>query len=483
MRLARTPRRPRLSAAVEAVGVGLLIAAGLTVAATPAGASERTGKHIDATNCAYGPGQIVAGHKTGQYFGDSEAFYAGMFLPSGMPGGHFQLTGRYPKASWFNFQTFDDAMGTTGEIHDVQIQPNPGSVNPFRPRQRYQPAHAAYTVNVRDVPPAQRKSGTHVLYGGYRDDPKTGGLIHTHTDFVVYQVLGALDRSQRGGAPLPRLAWVVDNPRTNQLHNKTEVCAAMQAAALPLQPVFRVNKPLDQYIWTPVEEPLLKKVDAPMPFDPVPSRHPFVNVFRPAKNGYWWPLFNQDTPYIETSPSAAFGRFVVIHYKVPTEAHIEHGIPATGDEQTRYWSWCAGQADAAVFITTGCLTGRKAHPDAHGYDTLVISPKNQRPTINGKPYPDWLEWPGAGPFIFMQTPSPNPATFHQSPFFMPPTRLDDVPFLNEYLPGMLLEKQIRSWMGAYYPQVSYCTRARFQAGRCHTPDPTSGIDPSQGASR
>lgn len=432
-----------------------------------ASAALSKGSEIDASGCEYGPGQIVAGNKTGQYFGDPESFYALTFVPSGVPGGHFRFTGQYPKAAWFAFQSADvPTMGTQGVLDDVNVPPDPGSVNPYRPGQSYEPSKDSYTVDVRDVPPAQRQSPPTVLYAGYRGDPRTGGLIHTPGELLLYAVEGATDRSLMGGAPLPKLYWVVDDPSTNLLTNTAEVCAAMQVAGQPLSTVFRVNKTLDQYIWSPIEEPTFKHVDIPDPFDPIPNPQPDVSVFRPSPNGYWLPLFNQQAAYVFSGPSALFGRFIVIRFKAPTFSRVEDGIPRTGTEQTQYWGWCATQGVSMIFITTGCLIDHQAHPDANGYVTLVVSPKDERPVIDGKPYADWLEWPGSGIFLFMDMFDSNPVTFPQSPYSMPQTSFKSVPYMADWLPGTLFESQIKARMGDYYPHISYCTTAQFEDGTC-----------------
>jgi hypothetical protein len=218
--------------------------------------------------------------------------------------------------------------------------------------------------------------------------------------------------------------------------------------------------------WTPIEEPALKHVDVPDPFDPIPNPQPYVSILRPAPNGYWWPLFNQQAGYTFTGPSALYGKFIVIRFKAPTFPRIEYGVPSTGNEQTQYWSWCAGQVVSAIFITTGCLPDKYAHPDAAGYVTLVVSPKDQRPVIAGKPYPDWLEWPGSGVFLFMQEIDPNPHTFPRAPSFLPQDIFERAPYISEWLPGFAFEPQIKAHMGDYYPHVSYCTTARFQHNAC-----------------
>jgi len=39
---------------------------------------------------------------------------------------------------------------------------------------------------------------------------------------------------------------------------------------------------------------------------------------------------------------------------------------------------------------------KQFHLDKNGYGTLVVSPPDERPVVNGRPYPDWLPWPGGG---------------------------------------------------------------------------------------
>jgi hypothetical protein len=440
------------------------------VPVTSALASLGKGAEIDATSCAYGPGQLVQGHKTGQYLGDTEAFYALTMVPADMPGGHFRFHAQFPRARWFSYQAYDQTMATQGVVDDLNINPDPSSVNPFLPGQRYRRGHVSYAVDVRNVPPAQRQSPPppNVLYAGYRMDPSTGGLIQTPSELILFTSELATGPAQQGGVPLPRLDWVVDDPRTNVLQTQAEVCAAMKVAAQPYAPVFQYNAILDKYVWTPIEEPTLTHADPPMVLDPVPQNPPDVSVFRPSSYGYSEPLFNEQEPYIFSGPSALFGRFIVIRFKAPTHPSVERGIPSTGNEQVQYWSWCAGQFESAINITTGCLPDTRAHVDRAGYVTLVVSPPDQRPVIDGKPYPDWLQWSGGGTALFLGEIDPNPRTFSPSPYFMPPTAATDVPYAADLIPGDAYEAQIKAQMGAYYPQVSYCTTQQFEQNRCGT---------------
>ena len=258
----------------------------------------------------------------------------------------------------------------------------------------------------------------------------------------------------------------MDDPQTNVLQTQAEACAALRVAAEPFCPGLPVQRGTRSARLDADEEPTLTHVDPPTLLDPVPQDPPDVSVFRPSAYGYSEPLFNEQEPYIFTGPSAVYGRFIVIHFKAPTHPNVQRGRPSTGKEQVQYWSWCAGQFESTINITTGCLPDTSAHVNRAGYVTLVISPPDQRPVIGGKPYPDWLQWSGGGAILFLGEIDPNPRTFRQSPYFMPPTTAQDIPYAADLLPGDAFESQIKAWMGAYYPQVSYCTTQQFEQHKC-----------------
>ena len=186
-------------------GAAVVLVMALAVPVASASASLGKGAEIDATSCAYGPGQLVSGNQTGQYLGDSEAFYALTILPADMPGGHFRFRAQFPRASWFSYQAYDQSMATQGVVDDLNIRADRGSVNPFLPRRHYRRGHVFYTVDVRNVPPAQRQTPAppNVLYAGYRMDPSIGGLIQTPSEMILYTSELGTGPRLRGGVPLP----------------------------------------------------------------------------------------------------------------------------------------------------------------------------------------------------------------------------------------------------------------------------------------
>jgi len=427
-------------------------------------ADLRKGAEIDLRDCTYGPGETHWGGATGQYLVDRNAFYAVVFLPTDLPGGHFRFRGVYPHARWFSFESYDEGLASEGVVDDTAIDPDPGSATPFFTHDHYVRGHNRYTVDIYSTPPASRASPAphNVLYMGYRENPYYGGVEHSPYSPVLYRVYVPKPPPQ-GGVPLPHLYWVVDNPGTNLFETDTEVCNAMEPARAPNQTILEINDVLDKRVSQPTLQPTERNVD--IPTDEVPHDPPYVNILRPATNGYQGAYFNSKTPYIYIRPFAQYGRFVVVHFKAPTFARIEEGVPLTGNEQTRYWSWCAAQFVSPVNVTQACLMDKQFHIH-DGYATLVVSPPDQRPLINGKRYADWLPWPGGGADLNMRQIDPNPKTYPQSPYFLPVTSQYDA---LDYLRGVANEQEIQKWMGPYYPTVEYCSTVQFQKNGCGFP--------------
>lgn len=474
--------RTRVTAVVAAMASAITVSvgAGRAAAQLPVlpslGSSLKKGDELDLRSCTYGPEDTHAGRESGQYFVDRNAFYAVVYLPTDLPGGHFRIRGIYPRARWFSFESYDEALASEGVVADDTIDPDRGSVNPFLPGRRFaRKKHRRYTVDIRTVAPADRQSPPphNVLYMGWRENPHYG--LPSLESPILYRVYAA-PGSPRGNVPLPDFRWVVDDPKANLFQTSSEVCATLAAAGAPHQAVTTLNQILDRRVTSPWLSPAERSIDVPT--DDIPHDPPYVSVIRPASNGYQGLYFNSKTPYIYLRPSAVFGRFLVIRFRAPTFGHVEGGRPLSGDEQTRYWSWCAGQFVSPVNVTQACLMDKQFHIDRRGYATLVVSPPDQRPVVGGKPYPDWLPWPGGGADLNMREIDPNPRTFPQSPYFIPLLSPDDA---LDYLKAPIFESEIESWMGSYFPQVQYCSSVKFERNGCGTRAVSRSVSPSPSA--
>ncbi len=443
--------------------VGCLVL--LAIVAGPASAgtfsSLKKGDEIPLRDCTYGDGETHAGQESGQYLVDRNAFYAIFFVPTDAPGGHFRIRGTYPRARWFSFESYNEGLASQGVVADDAIDPDTGGVNPFLPGHKYKPG-SRYTVDIRMVPPADRKDPPphNVLYAGYRMNRNYGGLDHSPVDGILYRVYVG-QGSYQGDVPLPDVSWVVDDPNTNPFQTDVEVCTAMDATSVNHTTILKLNDILDKRFSSPTLGPAERNVD--IMTDELPRNPPFVNVIRPASNGYQGAYFNSKTPYIYIRPDPQFGRFMVIRFKAPTFTRIEDGQPAKGNEQTRYWSWCDSEFVSPINMTQACMMDKQFQIDKNGYATLVFSDPSQRPIVAGKPWHNWLPWPGGGADMPMRMIDPNPRTFPQSPYFIPLMSENDG---LDYLRGFLFEEQIKTWMGSYFPTVRYCNKEKFERNAC-----------------
>jgi hypothetical protein len=447
--------------------VGSVLAGGaalLALGAAPAAAGTLSplpkGAEIPIRGCTYGPGETHNGRESGQYLVDRNAYYALVVVPTDLQGGHFRFRGLYPHARWFSFESYDRNLASQGVVADTEINPDAGSINPFFAGNSYK-TNQHYTVDVRMTPPSERQNPhPNVLYAGYRENPKYGNVETSAVDGLLYRVY-ASPGTPEGNVPLPTVSWVVDNPETNVFEGEAEVCAAVRAAGADQDGILTLNQILAERFSNPTLSP--DEQDMNVPTNEVPRNPPYVNVIRPATNGYQGAYFNSKTPYIFFRPNGElYGNFVAVRFKAPTFANFPQK-PTTGNEQVRYWSWCDDQFVSPVNITIGCLRDNQFHIERDGYATLVVSEASQRPVVKGVPWHNWLPWPGGGADVVMRQLDPNPATFPQSPFFYPVmSEYDGL----DYLLGVLFEEQTKQWMGEYFPTVRFCTKAKFEHNEC-----------------
>src|ERR1700693_661645 len=89
------------------LGVGVSEASAQSSSAPPrlTPSTPPKGTAIRLRNCGFG--HPDAGQTSGQYLVDRDAFYSSTFLPTNIPGGHFEIRGTYPYARWFSFESYD----------------------------------------------------------------------------------------------------------------------------------------------------------------------------------------------------------------------------------------------------------------------------------------------------------------------------------------------------------------------------------------
>lgn len=470
-------RKPNLALLIASV---LLLAAGAGPAAATPGRPDK-GDELDVTRCAWPI--HTDGRESGFGFNDRNGAYSGVMMFTDLPGGHWRFSGEYPTARWMSFESYDRIIGSQGSVSGANIDPDqPGTSSPFLPG-RTGPRGSTYKVDLVNAPPEQRDLSVHnQFYGAWKNDPVFGKYLHSGIQSVLYRVYAAPDEiTSLGGVPRPTMTWVVDDPATNQFVNSDQACASLEEAHQAYAPWPHIVTALES-----INDSILKPYVVPWAKQflqfvaPDPGSPPYVNAARPSTNGYGAPealWFNSKTPYVLIAPNPLVGPLLVVRFKTPTFPRIEAGESATGNEQTTFWDWCSTQFLTPLNYTLACHRDAQYTIDDDGYATLVISTDNERPIVDGQPYKDWLPMAGNLGLTVMRQLDPNPATFPQSPLFLPQTTVSGVDLPLDMFPGPVAEKQIRNHMGEYFPQMKYCTKAEFEYNRCATAAPrlTDGL--------
>jgi hypothetical protein len=348
------------------------------------------------------------------------------------PNSSIVVSGTYPFARYISFiaYTADGLPINDVSLHDSQIVPAAGSVNPFTtPNAPTDPSQRRYTVRITPTQPPP--TATNTLAG--LPAGQTSGL-----GFVIYRVyLPDTADEPAGGVPLPSLT--VDGvPRAT--------C-------------------------TPAERAVLDRLAAPA-FDALVAAHspdPATVTRNPALFRRAPPLAglfaNPDNQYLYAASDWAPGRVVVVRGKGFAFPDTRHGQSVTTpSQQVRYWSWCSNEL-ANPYPAVQCAADDETVLDAQGSYTVAISMPQDRPRnatkANGV---TWLAWQRPAAARASGQVLPNIAYLRNllpAPGFTQAVQGVPVPAANSTAQEQAA--QAAAAMGPYYPVGVYCTKAQFEA--------------------
>lgn len=391
--------------------VGLFVFAGLVA---PAGAplAPSTARAGTGVGCSWFGEADPRDVNTGAPDLDANYFYAPL---DGVAGSQIEITGQYPHARYFSFTLYGNDQNALTSLYDQQIEPDPGSYNPFRstgsPGQR-----TGYTVHVLfENQPANPAPNT--LYAG----PATGT---NQVGFLVLRVyLPVPPASMSGGVPFPQVHVLTSTGSTEldegacgtiaNLGDQQWIQYAQESA--PPDQSTPANGTTSPPVWT-----------------------------RSFDNGYG----NQQNAYIQTLVSHHWGQLVVEHFKAPTFPDTSAGQTVwSHDYDLRYWSVCV--YDDTGTAGWGCVPDYEA-PQRDGWVTVVVSDAAHRPanatTADGVA---WLPWGPANEIQIMER------NMLPSPSFTGAVQLISTPAQNP---------DAASILGDYYPTSAYCSEQTFEQG-------------------
>ena len=388
------------------------------------------------------------------------------------------IHGDYPHERYFSFTVATQlGAGTLGGgdfLRDEQIQPDPGSVNPYVQMNSRDATPRSYTLQiVQGAPPAQRPPNT--IYT-WSNDP--GAPIHlSMRNYIAdmgYDGTGNAELQQVDRYGLPQVTVNLSDGSHltgDAMCQAVNASKAAEASGYPVKewdalvassgdPANAPAKP------TPVWELFWNAgFNVTGLFDPDPitreSQHP-AN----ADGGF---ANNPDTRYLMASFSLNFGPVYVIQGKMPvfpkTKDREKDWTPGT---QVRYWSACTGAAPPSG-AGWDCVYDETVPLDQYGGYTLVVSKPEDRPN-NAKEAcgVKWIDFgKGEGDYkgarswvnvVYMRYMHSSPS-WPQSPMNIPlpsPT--------NPYLQDAYIMKE-------YFPTSHYETKAQYESHGCPEPIP------------
>jgi hypothetical protein len=295
-----------------------------------------------------------------------------------------------------SWHIYDVALRPIDALADVQIRPDPGSVNPFLPGADRTVTNRSYTafIDLSPTPPAKRQPNT--LYAGSGQ----GGMPNTTGVFIYRIYIRDNGAEPTGGVPLPTVTLESDASRSAPPRS---VCDTLQKPSNPL-----LNDTIASSNGIP-------QLDGLQPWGyPIPHWRKFVNLptsladfalsnpsgerLRPLLNplaaagGSGGFLSNIHNAYIATAVNRRYGQVLVTRFKAPTFPNTRPDAPTMASGvQLRYWSMCENEFFSQRFIA--CATDDQTAVDKQGYVNYVMSTPAQRPArATARCGYTWLPW-------------------------------------------------------------------------------------------
>lgn len=375
--------------------------------------------------------------------------YLAALIPA-LPGGYVEIAGAFPHARYMSLQTYSTTLQSISNLHDTQIQPDPGSSNPYLPGADRNAMARNYTVRVlfQQAPASNVPANT--LYDIGSDAAHRGATL-------VYRIYVPDAGTQPfGGVPTPTLTEVLPGgvrvpiptcpdpvPDTTFL---TQELAAAGVSDYPLPPLGLFGQPVPA--WHKYQNAAVSEVEVLTDNQILGALTPTLAAIAaqlPAGFGE-----NADNKYVYSLVSHDFGNVVAFHAKLPTTPKTYDGEPTMGSGQMRFWSMCTGDLATQAY---DCRVDKDVPLDADGMYTVAVSTAASRPAnATDACGIAWLPW---GPLV-------------QSGVIMR-NMLPDPSFPNSVqaaTPGT--EQQT---LGAYYPVGTYYASAQDfeQKVGCHAP--------------
>jgi hypothetical protein len=418
---------------------GLIVIAALTaIAMLPSAATAGKGDMVNGrfSTCFWNYGAFGVNDFNIAYPDGGATYWAAGFRRP--PGSKLTLSGRYPHSRYMAIQTYDILGRGVDGIADYQINPDRGSINPFRPGASRTVRKRNFKVNVIDAKnpgfPLQafngepRRNSIYVIPDAGPITEKVGSQSYELNLLMLRVYVPDKGKNLTGGVGLPKptltladgtvlkgqaLCDAVDSesktlghprvPDPGALLISTDTYRAMRypneltgpvnvfggLTSVPRQvpawfPAVRSGEWRAQYdrryllqLWT--------GDDAPGAVATPPAR---------GASGGFFP--NVHNAYVRTALNRHFGKIAVFRGKLPTSPRTVKGNRKMGSGQVRYTSFCMNEAPQSTRVTD-CAYDEQIPVNRKRNYTIVVSRAADRPaTARRSCGKAWIRWSKTG---------------------------------------------------------------------------------------
>jgi hypothetical protein len=384
----------------------VLVVAAVAVLVGPAGAS---GQGVDQT-CLLPLTKFDPATINVAYPDQAAVYYSGVY--AAVPGTRIRITGRFPHARYMSFNVYDNIQRPLDALADVQLRPDPGSLNPFVKGADRMAKKRSYTAFV-DFGPIPTKRARNTLYTGTGQ----GGTPNFDGTFIYRVYVPDRGRDEAGGVGVPTVTLESKSsgksPPPSVCKNFAKPSGAsvnQQVAAsngLPVAPPAPGRSPP---VWR-------KFVNLPRSFAETILDNPYTD---PARRSYESSaaydlggsggfLSNIHNAYLYTPIAKDNGLVLATRMRAPTFPDTRPPALRMPGGQLRYWSLCQNESQTQRFIA--CAADYQTTVGRDGFVNYVVSTPSDRPA-NARPQcgVTWIPWgPQAGGVLIYRNMLPNPS--------------------------------------------------------------------------
>ena len=333
------------------------------------------------------------------------------------PGGWVEIHGAYPRTRYFGFHPNDSDLNNLPTLSDRELDPDPGSVNPFR---EFAAPGIRNTYTARFVfgPPPKTPEPNTRYVGVKKDGESTNRYVF---NLLRYYATDPGDGANTGGFPLPAVT-IYD--AEGEVTDHFESCDLYAGGA--------------ETLTSPLRFPMLPIADHRASEPPYWSTS--SNFEAPSDT-----LANADVQYLSTVYSRRFGDLFVVRAKYLTAPNTRAGEPhSASGKDVRLYTFCTYNIWNGSAID--CRLENDAAVDGDGFYTLVVSDESHRPENLEAESATWID---SGPYLDGQLTWRY--VFRENPKVAAIARAVD---------GKAIDDALRP----YVPVAAHCARETFESG-------------------